>query len=147
MTMSRNAEIYEEAPIAPGLYPFKIINLEWSESQGQKTKGAHVAVLTLRLDGGMFEADITDSLILFESLKWKLCQFFVAIGLRKNGERFSMQWDSVIGKAGVLEIKTEEYTKKDGTEGISSKVARYLTPEEAAAANVTTVEDEEESLI
>ena len=124
----------EPTLIEPGIYPFKIKNLEKTISKGAKTAGAPMAILEVRVEHDEGEyADIRDQIVLTKSLEWKLCQFFVAIGQRKSGETLTPRWNAVIGSKGHCEVVLENYTKKDGTPGQSVKIKKYLDPAEVKA--------------
>jgi hypothetical protein len=135
-----------EAPtlIEPGIYPFKIKNLEKTISKGAKTAGAPMAILEVRVEHDEGEyADIRDQIVLTRNLEWKLCQFFTAIGQRKKGETLHPRWNAVIGSKGFCEVVIEEYTKKDGTPGKSAKVGKYLDPEEYAKTVAAATEEDD----
>lgn len=134
-----------EAPllIEPGFYPFKIKNLEKTISKGEKTAGAPMAILEVRVEHDEGEyADIRDKIVLTKNLEWKLCQFFTAIGQRKKGETLHPRWNAVIGSKGHCEVVIEEYTKKDGTPVKSAKIGKYLDPEEYAKTVAAETEED-----
>jgi hypothetical protein len=123
----------ESKLIEPGIYYFKIKNLEKTVSTGAKTAGAPMAVIEVRVEHDEGEYyDIKEKIVLVKTLEWKLCQFFTAIGQRKKGETLHPRWNAVIGSKGHCEVFIDTYKKKDGTEGKACKIARFLDPEEFA---------------
>lgn len=117
-----------------GIYPFTVKKLAKDYYNGGATIPAcPKATLTLRVgsaQSGM--SDVIDSLLLDDSLEWKLCQFFKAIGARKHGEEIQMNWDAVEGKGGWLEIEHREY-QKDGETRTANQVKRYIDPADVPA--------------
>lgn len=110
----------------PGVYPFTVKALEKSYyNGGSKIPPCPKALLTLRVNG---ETDVTDGLLLDDSLEWKLCQFFTAIGARRHGEKLKMDWDGVVGRAGYVEIGHRKWTGNDGQERDANQVERYVDP-------------------
>jgi hypothetical protein len=127
--------------IEPGIYPFRVVKLEKTISKGQKTAGAPMAILECRIEHDEGEyIDIRDQIVLVRLLEWKLCQFFTAIGQRKKGENLTPRWNAVEGSKGHCAVFIEEYKKKDGTDGKSVKIAKYIDPTELDAA--TAAEDD-----
>ena len=106
-----------------GEYDFRVTQLDKTTSN--KTS-APMAVVHLRIEHDGGETTLKDYLVLSRQAEWKLCSFFRAIGLKKSGEPFVMNWNLVEGRSGRAKIKQEKYSKKDGGEGISNKVDSYL---------------------
>lgn len=65
-----------------------------------------------------------------------IAQYYDSIGLHKKGDPIHFDWakDHHIGKTGKLQIKHEKYTKKDGSDGTSMKIAKLYPKEEAAGS-------------
>ena len=118
----------------PGVYPFTVKSLEKSfHNGGGKIPACPKALLTLRVGEGANVSDVTDSILLDDSLEWKICQFFKAIGARGHGEKYKMNWDSVVGCTGHLEISHREY-EKDGETRKANQVKKYLDPADVKPA-------------
>jgi len=114
----------------PGKYPFTVKTLEKSYHNGSsKVPPCPMAIVTLRVNG---ETDVTERFMLDDSLEWKLCQFFTAIGDRKSGEALKMNWDAIYGKSGWVEIEHREY-EKEGEKRKANQVARYIDPADVPA--------------
>ena len=123
--------------LEPGTYPFTIKAIEKTYFNGSaKIPACPKAVVTLRVGQGAEASDVTDGLLLDDSLEWKLCQFFTAIGSRTHGQKLRMNWDDsyLIGKTGYVEIETRTYTKNDGTEGRANQVKAYIDPADMPTA-------------
>lgn len=66
-----------------------------------------------------------------------IAQYYDSIGLHKKGDPIRFDWtkDHHIGKTGRLQIKHENYKKKDGTDGTSMKISKLYPKEETASNN------------
>lgn len=107
-----------------GEYDFAVTKVDKTTSQ---SSGAPMAVVTLQAYGPD-DAVVTvyDYLVLTRAAEWKLSAFFRAIGMKKHGEPFVMNWDAVEGKAGRAEFYVDEFEKQDGSKAKKNKVQRYL---------------------
>lgn len=114
-----------------GVYPFTVKSLERSYNNGTRNIPAcPMAKLMLRVGSGAESSDVSMKLYLDDSQEWKLCQFFLAIGMRKHGEELEMDWDNVVGKSGWVEIEHYHYTD-DGEEKTINSAGRFLDPADA----------------
>ena len=125
-----------------GIYPFTVKKME----RGYYNGGANIppcprAELTLHVGIGADATDVPENLLLDDSLEWKLCQFFLAIGDRKHGEALQMDWDAVEGKSGWLEIEHRTWTGRDGEDRESNQVARFIDPQDAPADGKPILKD------
>ena len=122
--------------LAPGVYPFTVKALEKTfYNGGAKIPACPKAQLTLRVGSDANVSDVTDGLLLDDSMEWKLCQFFTAIGDRAHGQKMKMDWDKVVGKSGRLEIEHREYTTSDGEKRTANQVKKYIDPADAASGD------------
>ena len=116
-----------------GVYPFTVRSLERAYNNGtKKIPPCPMANVTLRVGVGADSSDVTNKLYLDDSQEWKLCQFFLALGMRKHGEALKMNWDAVVDKSGWVEIEHYTYTD-NGEEKTINSVVRYLNPADAPA--------------
>lgn len=69
-------------------------------------------------------ATCKEDLILYRTLEWKLASFFRAIGQKKSGERFVMDWTKVMGARGRAHFKPRTYVS-NGSEHTTNSVDRY----------------------
>ena len=126
--------------LRPGIYPFTIKRME----RGYYNGGASIppcprAEVTLRVGVGVESVDVVERIMLDDSLEWKLCQFFLAIGDRKHGEALKMNWDAVEGKSGWVEIENVEGTKDP--DKLFNQVKRFLDPQDAPADGKPILKD------
>lgn len=115
-----------------GVYPFTVRSVEKAYNNGAKNIPAcPMAKVTLRVGTGADSSDVTNNLYLDDSLEWKLCQFFLALGMRKHGEALNLrEFDNAQGKTGWVELEHYTYTDKGEDKTINS-VKRYLDPADA----------------
>lgn len=60
-----------------------------------------------------------------------LSNFFTGIGQKKVGEKLKMNWNTVIGSKGKLQLEVNTYTGKDGNERTNNRVKTFYSYEEA----------------
>ena len=129
-----------------GIYPFTVKKMERGYYNGGNTiPPCPRADLTLHVGVGADTADVTEGILLDDSLEWKLCQFFLAIGDRKHGEALKMNWDAVEGKGGWCEIGHRTWTGRDGEERESNQVVRFIDPQDAPADGKPILKDAADS--
>lgn len=114
--------------LAPGTYSFRVTKLDKTTSN---SSGAPMAVVTLDVYDGAQSASVIEYLVLTRASEWKLSAFFRAIGMKKHGEPFVMNWDAIEGCTGRAEVFVDEYTRSDGGIGKKNKVRQYLDKDEA----------------
>jgi len=120
--------------LEPGVHPFTVKALEKTfYNGGGKVPPCPKALLTLRVGEGASVSDVNDGILLDDSLEWKICQFFRAIGDRSHGQKYKMDWDHVEGKTGYLEIEHREY-EKDGEKRKANSVKKYIDPADVKPA-------------
>ena len=88
---------------------------------------ADLTIIVKKADGK--EAKVFDTLYLNTKAEWKLSQFFIAIGQKKKGEPFTMNWAKVPGSQGRLSLIISEYKDKNGNLKKNNRVEKYLVPE------------------
>jgi len=136
--LSWNGQIKNDgAELLPeGEYTFTVTKVDKTTSQ---SSGAPMAVVTLQFSGPDDAAiDVYDYLVLTRSAEWKLSAFFRAIGLKKHGEPFMMDWDAAEGCTGRAELYIDEFEKQSGGKARKNKVQRYID-KDAGAEMVTAV--------
>lgn len=98
---------------------------------GEKIPPCNKAVLTLSLksawtptpDKPAAEGETTVNLLIVKSMRWKLSQFFIAIGYLKPGEEKAMNWNIVPGSTGTCAVTFREWTGND-----SKKIRATMSP-------------------
>lgn len=106
---------------------------------GEKIPPCNKAVLTLSLksawtptpDKPAAEGETTVNLLIVKSMRWKLSQFFIAIGYLKPGEEKAMNWNIVPGSTGTCAVTFREWTGNDGKKHTSNDVSRFYDPEKS----------------
>ena len=84
-----------------GEYPFQVTKFERARFNGSaKMRACPQAKLTIEVGDAEQETTIVHNLFLVDTQKWKLCEFFRAIGMRKHGEAVQMDWSKVPGAIG-----------------------------------------------
>lgn len=120
---------YEVLP--EGDYVFSVTKFERGSFPGSaKLPKCNKAVLTLDVQGH----DIRAELILHTKLEWKIASFFRCIGLKKKGEKLSMDWNKVQGREGRAHITIREYTGRDGQKHEVNDVGAWLDPDDRTFA-------------
>lgn len=119
-----------------GDYDFTVSGFERGRHNGSaKIPACNKAIITLSIDSPQGVAEIKENLILYKTMEWKISAFFRSLGLKKHGERLTMDWDHVLGAAGRAHIVQREYIGNDGTNKKANNVGYfidYLPPEKRA---------------
>lgn len=113
-----------------GDYEFEVSSFEraWYAG-GAKLPPCPQAVVFLRIESPEGTATVRNNFFLHSSVEGLICAFFTAIGLRKKGEPFAMNWNKVIGTRGRAKVGTRTYDGKQYNE-----IKRFYEPDESAAA-------------
>ena len=119
-----------------GKYSFTVTGFDRQNYSGQDRNGnatkippCKMAVVHLQVDGGEHGmATVDERLYLHSSMLWKLSEFFVSIGQMKGekGETISMNWSTVPGSTGVVELIVNEYANKNGEKRTNNRVSHFL---------------------
>ena len=124
----------EWIPLPEGDYDFTVKKVERARYQGSdKMPPCNMAKVTVNVTGEAGSAEITENLFLCNKLEWKLSQFFLSIGLKKHGEPLKMNWPAAIGRTGRCRVYIDSYVKKNGSQGQSNKIDKFLPPEDKPA--------------
>lgn len=115
-----------------GDYDFVVKSFERSRSKGAgKLPPCNMAVVTIEVSSDQLAVEIQHYFVLHTSLQWKMCEFFTATGQHKHGDLSKkMDFQGAIGRHGRCHVFIDTFTKKDGTEGKSNKIAKFLEPNE-----------------
>jgi len=108
-------------------YRFRITNFERAHHPGsEKVPACPQAKLTARVEYNGRTVDVRFNLLLHESMEWRLASFFRCIGLKKKGERMTMDWTKVPGARGMFHLKPAHFTDACGREHDTNRVAYFL---------------------
>ncbi|MBQ9347808.1 MAG: hypothetical protein IJT94_10830 [Oscillibacter sp.] len=133
-----DANGYESLP--EGDYYFTVKSFTRGRYEGgEKLPPCNKAVLTLTLKSAWTptqekpaaEGETTVNLFIVKSQRWKLSQFFIAIGYLKPGEEKAMNWSIVPGSTGTCAVTLREWTGNDGKKHTGNDVARFYDPEKS----------------
>ena len=114
-----------------GDYDFKIEKYERARSQGSgKLPVCNMAIVFFTIESAKGNTTVTENYILHSSLEWKLSELFAAIGLKKKGERISMNWSQIPGAFGRANIIVDTYQNKDGEERKINRIKKLYPREE-----------------
>ncbi|MBQ9348864.1 MAG: hypothetical protein IJT94_16250 [Oscillibacter sp.] len=125
-------------PLPEGDYYFTVKNFTRGRYEGsEKLPPCNKAVLTLALTSAWTPTqekpaaagETTANLLIVKSLRWKLSQFFIAIGYLKPGEEKAMNWNIVPGSTGTCTVSIREWTGNDGKKHKGNEVTRFYDPE------------------
>lgn len=133
-----DSEINKESEftlLPEGDYNFTVVSFERARHQGSaKLPPCNKAIVKIKIDGGeLGSTTIQHNLFLHTKCEGMLSEFFIALGLKKHGEKLAMNWNAVRGKTGRCKVYIDTYTRNDGTEGQSNKIKRFLEPAQQSA--------------
>lgn len=124
-----NEEITAESEytlLPEGDYDFEVTKFERGRTKPEsKFPNCNMAILTLCVTDGKEATTVMDYLILHSKMEWKLSQFFLAIGLKKHGEPFRMDWSKVLGTKGRCKLIVDKYRTDKDEERESNKISKY----------------------
>lgn len=135
-----DATTKEFSVLPKGTYPFTIEKVErdhvsTEERNGKVSKyaGCPMAKVTFILkgkdaSGEDVEVHRTENFILHTNFIWKISQLFISVGLAKNGEQFRPDWQGLPTRTGQCEVSVNKYKKRDGSDGESNQIDKYLDP-------------------
>lgn len=105
--------------LAPGEYDFTVKKFERSMYQGgTSAKDGHaiqpcpLAKITMEVQTPNGNALVNDTLFLKANAVWKISAFFQSIGLAKENEPFTPDWNGAVGCTGKFKTKNREYNGK-----------------------------------
>lgn len=118
-----------------GDYNFTVVSFERARYQGgAKLPSCNEVIVKIKIDGReLGSTTILHYLFLHTKCEGKLSEFFIAIGLKKHGEKYAMNWNDIQGKTGRCKVYIDTFTRKDGTTGQSNKIKRFLEPAQQSA--------------
>lgn len=117
-----------------GVYPFTVTEFTRGRHDGSaKLPACNKAILDIKLDGGPLGTTTVKghNLFLHSKTEGLLCEFFTAIGARKHGETFKMDWSMVPGATGYARVYVDTYIDKNGIERQTNRIKNFVDPEEA----------------
>ncbi|MEZ3453919.1 MAG: DUF669 domain-containing protein [Oscillospiraceae bacterium] len=114
-----------------GDYEFTVKDFERTRFDGSdKLPACNKAIVTLTVHGEHDNAVITENFLLCSQLEWKISALFLSVGMKKHGEPLRMNWGALPGKKGRCRVFTDNYKKKDGSDGQSNKIKKFYAYDE-----------------
>lgn len=117
-----------------GDYNFSITGYDRARHPGSaKLPPCNKAVVHVHIDSPEGSATINHNLFLHSKCEGMLSAFFEGIGLKKKGEKITMNWNQVTGATGRCKVTVRKYTNKDGEERESNQISRFYPKEDKPA--------------
>lgn len=114
-----------------GDYGFTVEKFERGRHSGsEKLPPCNKAIMYLKISSPEGETTIRHNLFLHTKTEGLLCAFFTAVGLRKHGEKFVMNFDKTVGAHGRAKIGIYKWTGNDGKEHESNEIEKFYDPPE-----------------
>ncbi len=121
--------------LAPGNYPFTVDHVDKKQFDGSdKMPPCPMADVHLIVHAAEGDIPVMTRLFLHQKMEWKLSSFFVALGLKKKGEKLRMSWNQVAGKTGWAKISVREWKDKNGNERKNNDIQSFIDPDKAPKA-------------
>ncbi|WP_217588775.1 hypothetical protein [Lentibacillus saliphilus] len=116
-----------------GDYNFTVTKFERGRFQGSaKMPACNQAKLELTVHSQEHgDVVIFHNLLLHTKTEGLLSNFFTGIGQKKKGEKLRMNWNTVIGSKGKLQLEINKFVGRDGEERTNNQVKKFYPYEEA----------------
>lgn len=122
-----------------GEYDFTVKSFErgrYEPGPNAKLSPCNMATLMLEVTDGDLTATLQHRLFLHSRCEGMLCEFFLAIGLRKHGEPLKMNWPAIVARHGRCKVGVRKWNNSQtGEEMQGNEIKRFLDPEEAVASS------------
>lgn len=116
----------ERLLLPEGDYLFEVIGFERGRFPGsEKLCASPKATITLAISEEVGDVCIRHNLILNQAFEHKIAEFFRSIGQKKPGERFTPNWNMIVGSRGKAHVKPRSYTTSSGEERTINDVGRF----------------------
>lgn len=123
-----------------GDYNFEVIDFERARHPGsEKLPACNKAVIKIKVQAPEGSTIINHNLFLHTITEGMLSAFFAGIGMKKKGERVTMNWNAVPGSTGRARISIHKYRNKDGEERQSNEIKKFY-PKEGPSTEGRTFE-------
>jgi hypothetical protein len=109
-----------------GDYDFEVVSFERGRYPGgDKLPACNKAIVSIKIEVPEGETIIKHNLYLHSSTEGLLCAFFTGIGQRKHGEKFTMNWNKVVGSKGRAKVGIRKHEGKEYNE-----IKKFYEPED-----------------
>lgn len=127
-TIENDSPDFEVLP--EGDYDFEVIGFERGRHPGSdKLPPCNKAVVNIRVKGEKGATTIKHNLFLHTKTEGMLCAFFTGIGQRQKGQRFTMNWNQVVGSKGRCKLGIRKYKNDNGEELTFNEIRKFYEPE------------------
>jgi hypothetical protein len=117
-----------------GDYDFEVIEFERARHPGSENlPPCNKAIVHIRIKGAAGQTTIKHNLFLHSKCEGLLCAFFTAIGQRQKGQKFTMNWNAVVGSRGRAKVGIREFTNDRGEKLQFNEIKRFYEPTATAA--------------
>ena len=97
-----------------GDYEFEVKKFERGRHNGsEKMPPCNKAIITLEVYGDQVTGMLTHNLFLHTKTEGLVCAFFTAIGQRKRGEKYTPEWEKVVGSGGRCKVGIRKWEDKE----------------------------------
>nr|DAQ70212.1 MAG TPA: Protein of unknown function (DUF669) [Caudoviricetes sp.] len=117
-----------------GLYEFTVTGFERArhiQKEGGKIPSCNKTIVSVEVVAPQGEVTMKHNLFLHKSKEGLLSAFFGAIGLKKKGKPFKMEWNTITGARGVCKVGIRTYNGNQYNE-----VKAMLYPEDVNPSQV-----------
>jgi hypothetical protein len=134
-TLGWDDEIQNDSPdfvvLPEGDYNFEVVEFERARHPGSdKLPPCNKAVVHIKIEGNEGVSIIKHNLFLHSITEGMLCAFFTGIGQRKKGEKFTMNWNKVVGSTGRAKVGIRKWINDSGQELVFNEIKKFYEPEE-----------------
>lgn len=120
-----------------GDYDFTVTEFERQRHNGsEKLPPCNKAVVSLKFETPEGTTTIKHNLFLHTKTEGMICAFFTAIGLRKKGEKFTMDFNAAVGMTGRAKVSVREWTNDKGEKLTFNDIKKLYEPDESKPAAV-----------
>ncbi|PKM73258.1 MAG: DUF669 domain-containing protein [Firmicutes bacterium HGW-Firmicutes-17] len=120
-----------------GDYDFVVAEYERQRHNGsEKLPPCNKAVVSLKFETPEGSTTIKHNLFLHTKTEGMICSFFTAIGLRKKGEKFTMDFNAAVGMTGRAKVSVREWTNESSEKKIFNDIKKFYEPDESKPAAV-----------
>ena len=93
--------------------------------------------MKIEVTDGERTSTLDHNLFLHSKTEGLICAFFNAVGMRKHGQPFRMDFPGAVGKTGRCKVGIRKWTGNNGQTMESNQITRFYEPEEASKPSYT----------
>lgn len=132
----QNDSTFEVLP--EGDYNFTVKAFERAYHDGSaKLSPCNKAIMKIEVTDGERTSTLDHNLYLHSKTEGLICAFFNAVGMRKHGQPFKMDFPGAVGKTGRCKVGIRKWTGNNGQTMESNQITRFYEPEETATPAYT----------